>query len=128
MKERISFFRGRFFQQIKFAFVGIAARETERERERERQSRNHFNPEANKLNLPKTICSPKRARSANFYDRAQSKQDDVEDLGAANDRVKIKRHCNVDSSHVACNSFRVTTRIAEYRRVARCQRVIVLRD
>jgi len=44
-----------------------------------------------------------------FYDRDRSEQDE-EDLGIAADRVKIKRHCDIDSSHVACSSFRVSRR------------------
>lgn len=54
-----------------------------------------------KSNLPKAIYSLNE-RSANFFMIAhRRKQSDGKVLEAATDRVKIKRYCNVDSSHVA---------------------------
>lgn len=66
-------------------------------------------------------CVHWNERSANSDDRAWCKRGGEKDLGVG--RVKIKFYCIVDSSHVACNNFRIAIR--EYRWMARCQRTIV---
>lgn len=67
------------------------------------------NFEVNGSSLPEEQCVHWNERSVNSDDRVRCKRGDEKDLGVS--RVKIKLYCIVDSSHVACNNFRVTRRI-----------------